>query len=152
MVELAELFAERRSTTIQYDGELVHGVYEFERVPRSLAVTFVRATQAPVQGLRLKIRGGVFDVPEERGIHDLVLWTDTAPGNVVVSLRNVRPDALLKVWNVWRRQVGGHAVTQAWLGNAGMRVSGAENRLLLRCSDGEGPVAFDDLEAVVESE
>ncbi|GGR11742.1 hypothetical protein GCM10010196_00140 [Agromyces mediolanus] len=95
----------------------------------------MRAAQALVQGLRLKIRGGAFDVAEEQGIHGLVLCTDTAPRNVVVSLRSVRPNASLKVWNVWRRQVDGHSVTQAWLGNAGMRVSGAENRLLLRCSE-----------------
>lgn len=55
---------------------------------------------------------------------------------------------VLKLWNIWRGSMGGVDVTQAWLGNAGMRIeqSASGKELLLHCSDGEGPVEFSDLD------
>lgn len=52
----------------------------------------------------------------------------------------------LRIWNAWRD----NDLTQAWLGNAGMRViPGEGGSLTLRCSDGEGEPDFDDLVAEV---
>ena len=77
----------------------------------------------------------------------MVLWTDTAPKNVSVRLKRLgRRQVNLKIWNVWRDKIGGHDVTQAWIGNAGMRAERYGNQLILRCSDGVGPVNFADLE------
>lgn len=80
MVEVAELSAEHCFTTIQYDGESVR-----VRTGSAFAGGHVRARRADT-----RTGPSVFDVAEERGIHDLVLWTDTAPGNGV-SLWSVGP-------------------------------------------------------------
>lgn len=76
----------------------------------------------------------------------ITLWRDTAPKEicvVVVAKKNAR----LRVWNIWRDAINGQDVTQAWLRNSGMRIepSGRPSETVLRCSDGVGPVDFDDL-------
>lgn len=142
---LADLFANAQSPVVDWQGAPVFAAYEFASVPEDLTVEFIASKSSPVQGLRMKIRGGVLTVNEVE-TDDLLLWRDTAPDYVTVHVRARKGTrASLKVWNVWR---GGMDVVQAWLGNAGMRVeeSGVGQELLLRCSDGEGPPAFDDLE------
>jgi hypothetical protein len=142
---LSDLFAEAQGPIVQWDGESAFAVYELPCVPEQLVVEFVGAKESPVQGLRLKIRGGLL-VVNEVGTDDLLLWRDTAPDRVLVHVEPHRGVKLsLKVWNIWR---GGLDVVQAWLGNAGMRVelSSDGGRIDLRCSDGIGPVTFDDLE------
>lgn len=76
----------------------------------------------------------------------LTLWRDTAPRELLVSVAK-KGNAKLRIWNIWREPAGSYEITQAWLGNAGMRIesSGEGNETILRCSDGVGPVDFDDL-------
>ena len=114
-----------------------------------MVVEFLSATHAPFQGLALKANGGVL-VTNGVEAAQMRLWRDAAP--TTVSMRVKRQPgkvATLKLWNIWRGSVGGVDVTQAWLGNAGMRIERAVDgkELLLRCSDGEGPVDFGNLVA-----
>jgi hypothetical protein len=142
---LSDLFAEARSSVVEWDGGHAYAVYELVDVPEQLIVEFGDAKASPVQGLRLKIRGGSLLVNGMK-TDDLLLWRETAPDRVIVRVeRRGSARVSLKAWNVWR---GGSDVVQAWLGNAGMRVeSGDDGRHVeLRCSDGVGPVAFDDLQ------
>ena len=146
---LADMFVAAQAPQIAWEGQPAYAIYEVAPVPDSVIVEFLGATESPVQGLTLKVSGGVLEV---NGVEaaEMLLWHDTAPGKVTVRVkREAGKKAALKLWNIWRGSMGGVDVTQAWLGNAGMRIdqSGGGRELLLCCSDGEGPVDFDDLEA-----
>jgi hypothetical protein len=142
--DLARAFADQQSNIIDWDGPL-YSMYELSTNATELTVRFVSAIEQPVQGLRLKVRGGTFEI-DSTSANDLVLWHDTAPEIVRVRIRwKSRGARSLRIWNAWRI----NNVTQAWLGNAGMRVEGNESTLTFRCSDGEGAPDFGDLIAEV---
>jgi hypothetical protein len=142
---LADRFADAQSPVIDLDGDRVFAVYEFDRLPEHLIVRFITAKDLPVQGILLKIRGGLLEANGTEA-SDLLLWRDTAPKEVEIRVARKGAKSSLKVWNTWRV---GRDVTQAWLGNAGMRVEASERQVRLRCSDGVGPVCFGDLEVVI---
>ncbi len=145
MNDLSSLFAEQQTNLIDWDGPL-YSLYELPRDASELDVRFLSAKSQPPQGLRLKVRGGTFEV-ESTTANDLVLWQNTSPDEVHVRIRwNSKGLRSLRVWNAWQMR----DVTQAWLGNAGMRVSADDGGVFhFRCSDGEGAPAFDDLVAEV---
>lgn len=140
-IDLASRFAEQQTNQIEWDGPLF-SLYELPTEASALTIRFLSATSVPPQGVRLKVRGGTFDV-EGTSADDLVLWQDTAPSEVRARIKwKSKVGRSLRIWNAWRV----NDVTQAWLGNAGMRVTLDEPQLLtLRCSDGEGEPNFDDL-------
>lgn len=144
--DLAALFAEQQTNLIEWDGPL-YNLYELPTEGTELRVRFQSATSAPPQGLRLKVRGGTFDV-ESTATDDLILWQDTAPAEVRIRIAwKPKGRRSLRIWNAWRV----NDVTQAWLGNAGMRVTpGGQGVFQLHCSDGEGSPDFDDLVAEVQ--
>jgi hypothetical protein len=151
VTDLSAIFAEQQSNVIEWNGIPVHGLYEFARVPGQLSLEFLSSKPLPVQGVQLRIRGGLLEID---GVEttDFVLWTDTAPRAVTVAVRRTgRGKTTLKLWNVWR---GGLDVTQAWLGNAAMRVEACPDprQVVLKCSDGEGEPDFDDLVVAVTVE
>ncbi|MGH3351032.1 MAG: hypothetical protein ACRDPS_10235 [Nocardioides sp.] len=151
MTDLSELFAEQQTNVIDWNGTVIYGLFEFNEVPTGVRLTFASAAESPVQGVQLRIRGGVLEANGVEG-EDIVLWRDSAPSSVVVSVRRRgRGKTSLKLWNVWR---GGHDVTQAWLGNSAIQVEGdpASDSFRLRCSDGQGEANFDDLVLDVELE
>lgn len=137
---LSDLLAVQKTTKVEWGGPLF-SLYELPTDASHLVVRFASARPDPPQGVRLKIRGGDFEVEGTRG-RDLVFWEDSAPVEVRVSIV-WRPRAArsLRIWNAWRM----NSVMHAWLGNAGMRVVDEGGRLLLRCSDGEGKPDFGDL-------
>jgi hypothetical protein len=143
--DLSSLFAQQQTNQINWDGP-VYSLYELPRDTTELTIRFQSAASKPRQGLRLKVRGGTLEI-ESRTSGDVILWQDTAPAEIHVRVR-WKPRGLrsLRIWNAW--QV--NDVTQAWLGNAGMRVTpSAGGVYTLRCSDGEGEPDFDDLVAEV---
>lgn len=146
MAELADLFAEQQTTMIDWGGGPVHGLYELPTEITDLSVRFVRAVPSPPQGLKLKVRGGTLTINATSST-DMVLWEDTAPGEVRVRVAwKPRAKRSLRLWNAWRV----NDVTQAWLRSAGMRVEqGPDDSLTFRCSDGVGEPTFDDLVAEV---
>lgn len=149
MVEaLADMFVAAQAPQISWEGQPAYAIYEIAPIPSSVIVEFLYARQSPAQGLTLKVNGGMLAVD---GIEasEMLLWRDTAPSKVTVRLTSeAGKRATLKLWNIWRGSIGGVDVTQAWLGNAGMRVDQSEDRreLLVCCSDGEGLVDFGNLE------
>lgn len=142
---LSERFAEQQTNQIDLDGPL-YSLFELPNDISEFTVRFVSVKSQLPQGLRLRARGGVMTVGSTT-TDDLVLWRDTAPDTVQVKVAwKPRGARSLRVWNAWRVR----EVTQAWLGNAGMRVSADEGRVFqLRCSDGEGGPDFQDLVAEV---
>lgn len=148
MSDLSQLFAEKHSNSLEWNGSSVYGLYEFDALPESLVIEFLSAKDSPVQGIHLRIKGGRLVVGETEA-EDIVLWHDSAPNIVEVKVKSDQgavPN--LKMWNVWR---GGLDVTQAWLGNAAIEVKGnpQSGRFTLQCSDGEGEPTFDDLVVAV---
>lgn len=143
--DLSSLFAEQQTNQIDWDGPL-YSLYELPSEASALTIRFLSAKTQPPQGLRLKVRGGAFEV-ESTAADDLILWQDTAPEEVPVRITwKPKGTRSLRVWNAWRV----NDVTQAWLGNAGMRVTAGEDGVFqLRCSDGEGDPNFGDLVAEV---
>jgi hypothetical protein len=143
---LSELFQAAKAPVVYWENTPLYGLYEFETVPDELRIKFISAACSPVQGLSLSIEEGALVVNEIEA-KDMVFWRDTAPDEIVVQIF-AKPERKsgLKLWNVWRV---GADVTQAWIGNAGMRVEHDVNKMLFRCSDGEGPIDFNNLIAEV---
>lgn len=146
---LADIFASAQAPCINWEGEPAYAIYEMTPAPEGLVVEFLSATDMPVQGLTIKAGGAVLEINGAEA-SEMLLWRDTAPAKVSVRVKpELGKRVTLKIWNIWRGSMGGVEVTQAWLGNAGMRIYRDGKELLLRCSDGEGPVDFSDLEARV---
>jgi hypothetical protein len=151
MTDLSDVFAEKQSNVIDWNGIPVYGLYEFDELPSRLRLTFVAAKQTPRQGVQLRMRGGTLVTDGHEG-SDIVLWQDRSPRRVSIDVRCAGPrKPRLKLWNVWR---GGLDVTQAWLGNAAIQLDGnpTSGSFRIRCSDGLGEPNFDDLILQVETE
>src|SRR4051812_10977111 len=144
---LSDMFAAAKAPRIDWAGESVYAIYEMDPAPDGMIVEFLQAKDAPIQGLSLTAKGGMLVINNIEA-SDMALWQDTAPAKVSVRVKRV-PGAkiTLKFWNIWRQGMGETGITQAWQGDAGMRIDKVESgkELLLRCSDGEGPVDFGDL-------
>lgn len=138
---LSSLFAEQQTNEIDWDGPL-YSLYDLPTDASQLTIRFMSGKTRPPQGLRLKMRGGAMSV-ESTAAAEIVLWQDSAPEEVRIELTwKPKGKRSLCVWNAWRVK----DVTQAWLGNAGMRVTAGEGRVFrLCCSDGEGDPDFTDL-------
>lgn len=144
MPDLSERFMETDAKSIDVDGRAVVQMYEREVTDgTTVDVEFRRTAGDRVQGLNLSVTDGSLEVNEER-IRDVVLYTDTAPRHVRLICRTGRP-VTLQVWNSWRAG-SGEDRDDAWIGEAGIVVDdeGSEE-VLLGCSDGIGPLDFDDL-------
>lgn len=149
MSDLSEAFAEAQSNVITWNGMELHGLIEFATLPEFIKIRFRAAKSAPVQGLRFRATGAMLTVNGHDG-GDFVLWHDRSPQDVDVRVRKIGGgEWSLKLWNVWR---GGMDATQAWLGNAAIRIEGdvTASSFRMLCSDGVGEAAFDDLVADVE--
>jgi hypothetical protein len=145
---ISDLFGEAQSACVEWEGGPLYGVYELE-APDAFDVEFLSFASKPVQGLNLTVYDGLLEIEGVEG-RTMLLWHDTAPPVVPVIVKPAKgKKTILKIWNVWRGKVGGVDVTQAWLGNAGMRIDQVANQLTLHCSDGEGPVDFGDLQVRV---
>ena len=137
---LADKFAKAQNPQIEWEGATAYAIYEISPAPDDVVVEFPKAAGAPVQGLTLKANGGMLVVNDVEA-PEVLLWRDTAPSRVPIRVkREPGKKVTLKFWNIWRGRMGGVDVTQAWLGNSGMRIerSADGKELLLRCSDGEG--------------
>ena len=144
MPDLSERFMETDAKSIDVDGRPVVQMYEREVTDgTTVDVEFERTAGDRVQGLNLSLTDGVLEVNEER-IRDVVLYTDTAPRHVPLICHTEGP-VTAQVWNSWRAE-SGEDRDDAWIGEAGIAVDdqGSEE-VRLRCSDGIGPLDFDDL-------
>jgi hypothetical protein len=142
VTRLAERFAAAQGAPVELDGRLVHMLFELPPIEAPARLSFeLRAGSGRAQGIRLKARGGVLEFAD-RALDDAVLWCETAPPTVTAEVRPREPTTV-RVWNVWRDPAG---TTQAWIGDAGMRVEEAgPGAWVLRCSDGFDAPTFDDL-------
>ena len=144
-MKLGERFQQSQGAPVELDGQLVHMLYELPPVeaPASLRIALRHAAARP-QALNLSARHGTVLV-NGQALTEVVLWTDTAPPEVVAELRPAggRQPMTVRVWNGWRDS---RDVVQAWIGDAGMLINPhGDGRVTLRCSDGYDQPSFDDL-------
>jgi hypothetical protein len=143
--KLAERFQAAQGAPVEVDGQTAHMMYELPPVtePARLRITLTVNAERP-EGVRLKARNGTVVVNDQE-LDDVVLWSDSAPPEVLAELRPAGKKPMsLRVWNVWRDSTG---AMQAWIGDAGMLVEDDDGRVTLRCSDGFDRPSFDDLVA-----
>lgn len=139
MANLSEIFTARQTNLIDWHGPL-YSVYDVSSQTDRFALTRVSTDSGYRQGFRIKVRGGTMEI-NRREARDAILWEDTAPDSLEIVTIWGKGARSIRVWNVWER----NGVTQAWLGNAGMRVVETGNVIRFDCSDGEGPPQFSNL-------
>jgi hypothetical protein len=144
---LADELAVAQGGPITWRGQLVHSVAEIMAGTGVMHIRFLRASPSRRQALSLRSIAGTMTVAGHTE-NRLILWSDTAPSEVLVRLDPTPPDGpmTLRCWNSW--ESGG--VTHAWIGNAGMVVERDEGVVTLRCSDGHDEVSFDDLVVTID--
>jgi hypothetical protein len=118
MIGFGAEFTKNQGRPIMVNGERVVQLVKRPIDPGSrIRVVWRRTIEAPVQGIRIKVRHGKLLLGDQE-LEDVVLWRDTAPDEVVFAYRSKKASEVL-VWNCWRDDLG---VVQAWIGNAGIRV------------------------------
>lgn len=143
---LAEQFQESNGNPIDVFGELAHSIFVQFISPGSI-IKVKRISHSPeiVQGLRVKCDTGKLEV-NGQALADVILWADNCPDEVAIRFLG-ESNANLKAWNAWRH----NGITQAWLGNAGMRLEHiGMGKVRLKCSDGIGSPDFSDLVVEIE--
>jgi len=88
----------------------------------------------------MKVKGGSLSLGDV-DLNDFVLWRDTAPNESVFDCRS-KKSVELRIWNCWRDDRG---VMQAWVGNAGMRVSESSSNVMTVECNSRPEVTFQDL-------
>jgi len=147
MTELATLFQQAKTGCIVVEGRRINSILRIPvEVPSLMKVRQLHATTDPLPGLRFAIRDGTATL-DGKNVPDLVLWSDTGPGEVEIKIIPKRKKiATAMLWNCWRDYIAGHSVMQAWLVNSGMLVEHSNNEWVLRCNSGpNAALSFDDL-------
>lgn len=142
---LADRFKASQGAPIEVDGRVAQMAYDLPPIAASTELRVqMEARSSWPQGLRLRAQEG--DVLlNDQALSDVVLWSDTAPPEVVADLRPKSQGKPLsvRVWNVWRDDQG---TMQAWIGDAGLVVDDKrDGSVTLCCSDGFGKPDFGDL-------
>src|SRR5919204_1582957 len=153
-LRLSDRFKEAQGSPIEWRGKTIRMMYDLPlEASDRLTINFLRSSDDRAQALRVRGRGGRFEV-NDRILADLGLWSDTAPRAVTLRPRPRSNNKLMtaRVWNAWRDPTG---VMQAWIGDAGLVVEETEpHRAVIHCSDGFDEPDFADLvvELTVASE
>ena len=146
MTTLADEFKRTNSKSIVYEGRTLIRSYELPvEVGDKVCLTFVRFAKSPVQGIRISMRekGCTLELAAA-GAADFVVWTDTAPRQVEVTVRKAKGKCHLMLWNVWRDEKYG--TTLYGLNNAAIHVvEESPTQAVLNISDGWLGPDFEDL-------
>lgn len=146
---LALRFRESEGRPIQLAGRWVYLNYDLPRLGDVPLTVRLSARDDRVHALCLSAEGGVLEVAGQRS-RDIVLWTDSAPPEVVVVPVPKRGNQVrVRLWNAWRSDPD---VLNAGVGNCGMLVEQMAGRAALRCSAGPGPVDFDEFLVEIDGE
>lgn len=146
-VDFSRQFSQSGGAPIEWEGVLLHRTLRVgAKRGDHFELSFVRFTEHPVQGLAVgsKDRNVQMECAGTKS-HDFVLWTDTAPKHVAISvLKPVRKHAEIVIYNVWRDEKYG--TTMYGLSAAAMQiVPHGQNEQIIRCSDGWLGPDFNDL-------
>lgn len=141
---LADRFEQAGTDVIELDGEEIRAVARFPvRNGARLRVHRLGCTAARHQALKLVANDGTLLVNDAEA-PAVTLWSHTAPRDTMVTV--VGDEVTVDIWNAWT--YGG--VEHSWIGNAGMVLTGSDRGYTIRCSDGVGPVDFDDFVVAID--
>lgn len=150
-MDFTPLFEGSANGTITYQGLVLHrrfmlGVAEGDVI----SIRFVSFTADYIQGLRVSAQNCQVSVERFKG-KELVLWTDTAPEQVRLTIVKAKSLAALTFINVWKDRQ--HKTMLYALTSSAINVDQSETgAVLLRCSDGSGQPNFEDLVVQVTRE
>ena len=140
MPDFQELFVQSKGQPITYKGNVIQMVDCLEVAPgQQLRLTFECVDSEWRQGACLTTDGS-FAVNNREMKDTVVLWHDTAPGEVLLKVQTRKGQCWLK--NVWETEDG---LMHSWHNGAAMIVEKTENGRRYRCNDGRADDDFDDL-------
>ena len=145
---LSDRFRLARRSVIDVDDQLVRSVFALPVAAGSM----LRVRRTSVNGGRpqcLRLAAAVDLRTNGRCARDLAMRSSTSPSSVDIVV-DTYDTTVVYLWNTWTIDYVDHA----WLGNAGMVIEAdftSTNPIVrLSCSDGVGPVSFDDLVVSIE--
>lgn len=137
----------RNAAPIEWQGNTVYPMYT-EQLPTSssaLSIALLSATPPPGLhsfGLGLSVVDGYIGL-DGRRLDAVDIWRNALTGGITFELSATVRGALFTLTPVWTDTEG---EPLSWLGNYGVVVDRrTDNRVVLRCSIGEGPPDFTDL-------
>lgn len=133
-------FRETKGQPIEFDGQMIQ---MFDRVPvrdgQAIRIVFESSAPDRRQGISLTVDGSV-EVNGQVIKKGIVLWVDTAPPQITLTLNTRKGECLIK--NVWDR---GDGVMDSWHGGAAMMVEDIGSLRRYQCNDGRENTDFTDL-------
>ena len=129
---LSELFMKSKGQPIEIDGEAIHAMFSLSFSPGKhlLEVRKISFKPALHPGLAFRIKDGSMLIAGQK-LERFNLWAESSP-EVAQVLITARKNCRLNVWNIW--SVNG--ATDAWVGQAGMKISTCAMTSELACSGG----------------
>lgn len=146
MIDFGAAFISSRGGPIEYEGRELHLAFVLPvHAGDEIRIVFLRFTRELRQGVRIVTRGRGCKVSVGgRLLDDVVLWSDTAPREVLMTVHGGGKGAEIRIWNVWEDPIRG-TMLQA-LSSGAIEIQPQPDRsVVLRCSDGSGEPEFDDL-------
>lgn len=140
MINFEDIFLASRGEPVEYEGDIIQ-LMDAVSIPSHAAVRIIREGSKPGwrQGVHLSTDGH-FIVNEQFIPKAIVLWADTAPAIVSLSIHS--ESGAFHVKNVWDT---GDGTMQSWHNGAAMIVEKTDNGRRYRCNDGNPNADFDDL-------
>lgn len=140
MPSFEDLFLESKGQPVEYKGRTIQMV---DRVPIGssalIRLIFESADADWRQGVSLATDGN-FEVNGQKIEKSVVLWQDSAPEEVTLSVASKKGE--LQVKNVWDV---GDGTMHSWHNGAAMIVEGDELNRRYLCNDGRADDDFNDL-------
>lgn len=139
---LGDLFLQSGSSSIVLDGRRIYSAVDLIVPTQTKLRIKLISKNSRDQALCVDARQGVIHV-EGSSASSMIFWTNTAPPSFDLRVQEGRHEkSMLRLWNAWR---GTREVTHAGIGNAGILLTRTSDGVRLSCSNGWGPINFDDL-------
>lgn len=147
MIDFEDLFLASRGQPVEYEGQTIQ-LMDTISLSRFDTVRIVRESSKPGwrRGIHLSTEGH-FTIGERVIPNAVVLWADTAPETVSLSINSDNEACYVK--NVWDT---GDGTVHSWHNGAAMIVDQTEKARRYRCNDGDPDAGFDDLVFRIEIE
>lgn len=137
---LARLFAKGDHRKVTWQSTTIYSYLRFSiNHGDTLRLTRLKSSPGRAQALKLELDKGEL---RANGVlmETAAVWSHSSPSEVTLEVVGKRARSI-DIWNAW--SLGG--VETSWIGNSAMTVNSEGLTHVLGCSDGVGPVNFDDL-------
>ena len=140
MVDFQSMFMASKGQPITFNGRQICMVDKLIiSKHQEISIVFQSISSNWRQGIHLSTVGE-FNVGRQRVKRSVVLWNDTAPEEVRLTINSA--DGLCNIKNVWDV---GDGVVHSWHGGAAMLVFGDMHERTYYCNDGKENDDFNDL-------